>query len=100
MDREEFFKKNDSKFLHLGFKRIDENKDPFFFYERSILTKEAREEFLLEYDEDLEPKLLVGNTGINNGICLYTGPNFIWLAVENIEEAIEWSKKIISIEEN
>lgn len=98
MDRESFFKKNDSKFLHLGFNQIHENEDPFFFYERSIMTDEVREKFLSQHSEEYEPKLLVGNTGLNNGICLYTGDCFVWLSVEKVEEAIEWGKKICAIE--
>ncbi|MCO7721957.1 hypothetical protein NJB85_02040 [Myroides odoratimimus] len=100
MTREKFFKDNDSKFLHLGFERIDENEDPFFFYERSVMTDEAREEFLSLNSEEYEPKLLVGNTGLNKGICLYTGDCFIWLNVESVEEAIEWGRKICAIEFN
>ena len=99
MSKEEFFKKNDEKFLPLGFTKINE-EDPLFFYERSILTKEAKAEFDDKFDEEYEPKLLVGNTGINKGICLSLGTQFIWLGVNNVEEAIEWSKKIVAIEEN
>lgn len=100
MNREEFFKKNDEKLLLLGFIKIEATEDPCFAYEKSILSDEAKAEFDEEYDEEYEPKLLVGDTGVNRGICLFLGTQFIWLAVENAEEAIEWSKKIVAIEEN
>lgn len=99
MTKEDFFKKNDDTFLPLGFKKV-ETDDPNFFYERSILSDEAKEEFDENFNEDDEPMLLVGNTGENKGICLYTGTHFIWIRVNHPEEAIEWANKIVVIEEN
>lgn len=97
MSKQEFFKRNDAKFLPLGFKQ--DLEDPQFYYYKSILTDEARIEFLEHNLPQDEPQLLIGQTPFNKGICLFTGANFIWLGVDNVEQAIEWATRIIAIEE-
>ena len=94
--KDDFFTKNDEKFLPLGFKRIEDN-DPMFFYKYDLIEQSVIEESELE--EDDVPCLLVGNTGINKGICLSSGDMFIWInGVESVEQAIEWSSKITNFE--
>ncbi|SFO05200.1 hypothetical protein SAMN05421741_11840 [Paenimyroides ummariense] len=93
--KKEFFKKNDAKFLPLGFKKIED--DPMFHYKYDLIEDSVIKENELEEDE--VPCLLVGNTGINSGICLSAGDMFIWInAIETIEQAIEWSSRITNFE--
>ena len=95
MTREDFFKKNDEKFLALGFKKDEE--DPMFYYSKSLVSAEEIEEN--EIEEDDVPKLLYGNTGINCGFCIYTGLHFVWLSCEAPEEAIKVSEYVVAFEE-
>ena len=95
MNKADFFKKNDEKFLPLGFEK--DEIDPRFFYVKSLVSEEEIEENGL--DEDDVPKLLFGNTGINKGFCIYTGVHFVWLNCQTPEEAIKFSESIVSFEE-
>ena len=96
MTIEKFYKANDEKFLSLGFKKESED-DPMFYYSKDIISQESIEESDLEEDEI--PKLLLGDSGLNKGFCIYTGAHFIWLNVATPEEAIEFSSKITAFEE-
>lgn len=94
--KKDFFAKNDDKFLPLGFKRIEDD-DPMFFYRYDLIDQSVIDETGIEDDE--VPCLLVGNTGIDQGICLSSGDMFIWInGVSSVEEAIEWSTKITNFE--
>ena len=97
MTKQEFFKRNDAKLLPLGFSQ--DLEDPQFHYYKSILTDEERKEFLQDFGPEYEPKILIGQTPLNKGICLFTGSNFLWLNVESPEQAIEWAKTITFIED-
>ena len=92
MNKADFFKKNDEKFLPLGFEK--DETDPMFFYVKSLVSEEEIEENGL--DEDDVPKLLFGNTGINKGFCIYTGVHFVWLNCQTPEEAVKFSESIVS----
>ena len=94
MNKQEFFKLNDETFLPLGF--VKDVEDPLFHYTLDLATKEAIEENELE-QEDI-PKLLYGSTGINSGFCIYTGMHFVWLNIDNPEEAVRFSNKISAFE--
>lgn len=94
MNKLDFFKKNDEKFLALGF--VKDETDPQFHYEFSIIPQDQIEENGLSEDE--VPKLLIGNSGLNSGACIYTGEHFVWFACGTPEEAIEFAKKIVAIE--
>jgi hypothetical protein len=95
MDKKEFFKKNDKKFLALGFKK--EEQDPCFYYSKSLISDEEIEDNGLEDNEI--PQLLFGNTQINKGFCLYSGTHFIWIGSQTPEEAIEFANKVVAFEE-
>jgi hypothetical protein len=95
MNKEKFFKKNDDKFLGLGFEK--DELDPMFYYSKSLVSDEEIEENGM--DEDDVPKLLFGNTGINRGFCVYTGVHFVWLGCATPEEAIKFSENIVAFEE-
>ena len=94
MSKKDFFKKNDEKFLPLGF--IKEENDPQFYYSYPLISNEIADE--LGLDEEYKPALLIGNTGINKGSCIYTGEHFIWFASESPEDAIAFAKKITAFE--
>lgn len=95
MSREDFYKLNDDEFLKNGFKR---DNDPDFWYSMDLCSEED-----LKDDEGVTviemPQLLYGNTGINSGYCIYTGTSFIWFRASTPTEAIEFSEKIVAIEE-
>lgn len=95
MTKKEFFKKNDEKFLALGFKK--DEVDPCFYYSKSLISDEEIEDNGLE--DDQIPQLLFGNTRINKGFCLYSGTHFIWLNASTPEEAIEIISKVVAFEE-
>jgi len=95
MDKKEFFEKNDSRFLPLGFKKLD-NDDPEFFYQYDLIKEDVAKEF--DLNEDEVPCLLVGQTASNSGICLFTGSHFVWIGVNDPKEVIEWSNRILSFE--
>jgi hypothetical protein len=95
MTKEDFFKQNDEKFLALGFEK--DTEDPMFYYSKSLVSDEQIEESDIE--ECYIPKLLFGNTGINQGFCIYTGYHFVWLNSQTPEEAIEFANKIVAFEE-
>ena len=95
MNTADFFKKNDEKFLPLGFEK--DETDPMFFYVKSLVSEEEIEKNGL--DEDDVPKLLFGNTGRNIGFCIYTGVHFVWLNCQTPEEAVKFSESIVSFEE-
>lgn len=95
MNKKDFFKKNDAQFLPLGFKQID--SDPEFYYKYDLIPESERIEQGI--DEDDAPRLLVGKTIFNSGICLAIDGHFIWLNLLPAD-AIEWSTKIISFENN
>ena len=95
MNKENFFKKNDKKFLGLGFQK--DEIDPMFYYTKSLVSDEEIEES--EIEEDDIPKLLYGTTGINSGFCIYTGLNFVWLNCQTPEEAIKVSEYVVAVEE-
>lgn len=94
MSKQDFFKANDEKFLPLGFTK--DETDPMFLYEKKLIPDDVLEEN--DIDEDDAPKLLFGNTGINQGFCIYTGDYFVWLSCQTPEEAVEISNKIVSFE--
>jgi len=93
MTREEFFKANDDTFLPLGFRKISE--DPMFFYEYPLCDPDDN-----EHDSDELPALVFGDSGINQGFCIYIPEtsNFIWIGVLDPKEAVEWAKKITNFE--
>jgi len=95
MNKEEFYKKNDDKFLALGFEK--DETDLFFAYFLHLIPADVREEYDLEDDD--AAKLLIGDTGLNKGFCIYTGSHFIWLTCGTPEEAIELTKQITAFEE-
>lgn len=95
MTKEEFYKINDEKYLSLGFEK--ETEDPMFGYSKSLIPEYVIEESDLEADEI--PKLLIGDSGLNKGFCIYTGSHFIWLSCQTPEEAIEFSNQITAFEE-
>ena len=96
--KKQFYKKHDAKYLALGFTKQGLENDPEFYYKYDLIPDDEKIEQGL--DDDDAPCLLVGNTGVNSGICLAQDGCFIWLAVNTPEEAIEWSKKIKAFESN
>ena len=95
MTKEEFYKQNDEKYLSLGFEK--DLGDPMFGYSKSLISEDIIEENDLDV-EDI-PKLLIGDTGLNKGFCIYTGTHFIWLSCQTPEEAIAFSNQIVAFEE-
>ena len=95
MNKEIFFKKNDEKFLGLGFQK--DEQDPFFYYYMNLANSEEVQD--KGFDDDDMPKLLFGNTGVNKGFCIYTGLHFVWLGCGTPEEAIKVSENIVAFEE-
>jgi hypothetical protein len=94
MTKQEFFEINDKVFLPLGFTKDEE--DPLFYYSINLASQQAIQENELE-EQDI-PKLLYGSTGINSGFCIYTGMHFVWLNIDNPEEAVRFSNKISAFE--
>ena len=95
MNKQEFFKKNDPDFIPLGFKHV--NDLHCFYYQYDLIPETERIEQGI--DKDDAPCLLVGKTIFNSGVCLAVDGHFIWLNLTPAD-AIEWSKKIISFENN
>ncbi|WP_353166725.1 hypothetical protein [Empedobacter brevis] len=48
--------------------------------------------------EDELPALLFGNSGINQGFCIYAENVFMWLNITEPKEAVEFAEKIVSFE--
>ncbi|MGJ1414051.1 hypothetical protein [Sphingobacterium multivorum] len=80
-------------FLKAGF--IKDN-DPQFYFRFDLISDESRKD--IEDETDI-PALLFGDTGINQGYCIFTGSHFVWFNAESPQEAIEFSKKITAFEE-
>lgn len=95
MTKEEFFKKNDEKFLKFGFKK--DKEDPMFYYEKNMVSDELIESMDLDITD--VPKILFGDTGVNSGFCIYTGYHFVWFNATTPEDAIEFASKILAVEE-
>ena len=94
MLKQDFYKKNDEQFLSLGFKKDIE--DPMFFYSKQLISEEVAEENdLSEYEI---PCLLFGNSGINQGFCIFTGSHFVWINAQTPQEAVDFANKIVSFE--
>lgn len=81
-------------FLKAGF--VEDNTDPMFRYEKSLIPDDVIEDNELEEDE--VPKLLFGDTGINSGFCIYTGKHFVWFNAESPQDAVEFANRITSFE--
>ena len=94
MSKADFFKKNDEQFLPLGFKKDIE--DPMFFYSKQLVSDEVAEENDLPEEEI--PQLLFGNTGINQGFCVFTGAHFVWISAQTPQEAVDFANQIVSFE--
>ena len=94
--KKNFFAEYDDKFLPFGFRRVEENDIPLFFYQYDLMSESVIK--LLELERDDIPCLLIGSDGSNTGFCLYTGSCFVWLEIESAEEAIKWSSKILNFE--
>ncbi|MCS4164412.1 hypothetical protein [Sphingobacterium sp. BIGb0116] len=94
MTKEEFFEKNDAKFLPLFDKDYEDPMFPYFKY----LVDDEKVIELNEEGEDI-PTLLYGSTGINSGFCIYTGQHFVWFNAETPGEAFEFASKITAFEE-
>ena len=95
MTKEEFFKQNDAEFLGAGFSK--DETDPMFLYTYDLVDDDTKIEIIL--DEDEEPKLLFGDTGINSGFCIYTGEHFVWFQADSPSDAIEFAKRITAFEQ-
>lgn len=93
MTREDFFKANDDKFLPHGFRKIE--YDPVFVYEYPLCSPDDN-----DCDTDDVPVLAFGDSGINKGFCLCIPEtsSFVWIGIFDPKEAIEWAKKITSLE--
>lgn len=98
MTKEQFFKNNDEKFIALGF--IKDETDPMFYYSKCLIQDHIKEEVMEENDlrEDELPALLFGNSGINQGFCIYAENVFMWLNITEPKEAVEFAEKIVSFE--
>ena len=61
MNKADFFKKNDEKFLPLGFEK--DETDPMFFYVKSLVSEEEIEDykFYETYDKALEVGLHIAS---------------------------------------
>lgn len=97
MSKENFYKKNDPKFLPLGFKKDD---DPQFAYKKCLVPYELLEETMEEngLTEDELPHLLFGQSANNSGFCIYTGEHFVWLNILEPEDAIKICNNISAVE--
>ena len=73
-----------------------QDEDPQFYFRFDLISEESREE--IEDESDI-PALLFGDTGINQGYCIYTGAHFVWFQAESPEKAIEFAKKITAFDE-
>lgn len=80
-------------FIRAGFVR---DEDPQFYFRFDLISEESRED--IEDESDI-PALLFGDTGINQGYCIFTGSHFVWFNAETPKEAIEFAKKITAFEE-
>lgn len=85
---------NEQDFLKNGFIKCD-NESAFRFRKELVDSSEVEKNDLESIDT---PVLLYGNTGINNGFCIYTGFCYVWLNAETIESAMDFANKIISFE--
>lgn len=97
MKKEEFYKKNDEKFLPLGFLKDD---DPQFAYKKCLVPEELMEEVANENGLELDelPYLLYGQSFNNSGFCIFTGEHFVWLNILEPEDAIKFANNICAVE--
>jgi hypothetical protein len=82
----------DKLFLDAGFKKIE---DPMFFWEFRLTDEEST---MSDFDEDNNPAILYGDTGVNKGFCLYVADCYIWLNVTNPKEAVEFASNLKAVE--
>ncbi len=80
-------------FIKAGF--IEDN-DPLFPFYKNLVTEEEIKNGGLQEDEI--PRLLFGDTGVNEDFCIYTGEHFVWFSAESPKDAIEFAGRITAIE--